>query len=58
MIVSPCSISVDSLSVVDMDEGARYSKLVSLAEGTNKVSSFKVYTLSSGIIIVLVSMHC
>lgn len=37
-----CFCSVDSLSVVDLGAGVKHRKVVSLAEGTEKVSSLEV----------------
>lgn len=37
-----CFCSVDSLSVVDLGAGVKHRKVVSLAEGTQKVSSLEV----------------
>lgn len=38
----PCVCSVDTLSVVDLKDGVRHCKVVTLAEGTSKASSLEV----------------
>lgn len=38
----PCVCSVDTLCVVDLKDGVRHCKVVTLAEGTSKASSLEV----------------